>query len=82
MGRRENEGRLAIVAGSGNLPLYVAHAARARGDEPLIFAIKNESTADWSGYETVSLPIGDIAAFKRMAGEKNSPHARSGTSRP
>ena len=40
MDRRAGQGRLAIVAGSGKLPLYVAEAARANGDEPLIFPIR------------------------------------------
>lgn len=70
MDRRQAQGRLAIVAGSGNLPLNVADAARARGEEPFIVAIRNESSADWSGYEHVVLGIGDIAGFKRICSEK------------
>jgi UDP-2,3-diacylglucosamine hydrolase len=71
MDRREAHGRLAIVAGSGSLPLHVAEAARARGDDPVVFAIRNESTADWSDFENVVLGIGDIAGFKRISSEKN-----------
>ncbi|MDB5556747.1 MAG: hypothetical protein JWL86_6731, partial [Rhizobium sp.] len=70
MDRRENQGRLAIVAGSGSLPLHVAQAARSRADEPFIFAIKGESTADWTGFDHTGLGIGDIAGFKRVASEK------------
>jgi len=63
--RRGEKGRLAIVAGSGRLPVYVAEAARAIGEEPLIFPIDGESDSDWSNYEAVGLGIGDIAGFKR-----------------
>ena len=69
--RRDNEGRLAIVAGSGKLPLYVAEAARARGDEPLIIAIRGETTADWSGFNHVVLGIGDVTGFRRITDQKD-----------
>lgn len=67
MDRRGEKGRLVIVAGSGKLPVYVAEAARANGEEPLIIAIHGESDADWTGFESVGLSIGDIAGFKRVA---------------
>lgn len=67
MDRRARQGRLAIVAGSGKLPVYVADAARANGEEPLIFPIRGESDADWTGFETSDLGIGDIAGFKARA---------------
>jgi DUF1009 family protein len=68
--RRNVQGRLAIVAGSGRLPLYVAEAARSRDDEPYIFAIRGESTADWSTFDHTDLGIGDIAGLKRISAEK------------
>lgn len=67
MDRREGQGRLAIVAGSGKLPVHVAEAARAHGEEPLIFPLRGESDADWSGFETSGIGIGDIAGFKAKA---------------
>jgi hypothetical protein len=67
MGERGRQGRLAIVAGSGKLPLIVAEAARANGEEPLVFAIRGESDGDWSAFQHQSLGIGDIAGFKRVA---------------
>lgn len=67
MDRRGGQGRLAIVAGSGKLPVHVAEAARANGEEPLIFPIRGESTADWAGFEIFDLAIGDIAGFKDRA---------------
>lgn len=67
MVRHAGQGRLAIVAGSGRLPVHVAQAARANGEEPLIFAIRGEADSDWSGFETISLGIGDIAGFRRAA---------------
>ena len=65
--RRAGQGRLAIVAGSGKLPVHVAEAARAHGDEPLIFPLVGEADADWSGFEAFDIGIGDIAGFKSRA---------------
>jgi len=62
-------GRLAIIAGSGKLPLYVARAARERGEQPFIFALKDESTADWTGFDHAPISIGEIAAFKKRAAD-------------
>lgn len=67
MDRHAGQGRLAIIAGSGRLPVHVAEAARANGEEPLIFAIRGECDSDWSGFETINLGIGDIAGFKTAA---------------
>ncbi|MBL0372999.1 UDP-2,3-diacylglucosamine diphosphatase LpxI [Rhizobium sp. KVB221] len=64
-------GRLAIIAGSGKLPRYVAEAARARGDEPFIFALKGESTADWADFEHIIIGLGDIVLFRKMAADLN-----------
>lgn len=63
----EKNGRLAIIAGSGKLPLYVAEAARRGGENPYVFVLKGESDADWSGYEHVKIGLGEIAQFKRLA---------------
>jgi DUF1009 family protein len=62
-----DKGRLAIIAGSGKLPKYVADAASLAGERPFIFALQDESDGDWSGYDHVSIGLGDIARFKRMA---------------
>lgn len=67
MNRRVGQGRLAIVAGSGNLPVHVAEAARANGEEPLVFPLIGEANADWSGFETFEVGIGNIAGFKSRA---------------
>jgi UDP-2,3-diacylglucosamine hydrolase len=63
-GRDPQQGRLAIIAGGGLLPLYVARAANAAGENPFIIALKGESSADWSGFQSATLSIGD---FSRMA---------------
>lgn len=60
-------GRLAIIAGSGKLPFYVAEAARERGERPFIFALKGESSADWTGFDHEPISIGEIARFKKRA---------------
>lgn len=62
-----DKGRLAIIAGSGKLPHYVADAACLAGEKPFIFALQGESDCDWAAYDHVSIGLGDIARFKRMA---------------
>lgn len=69
MAQQAAHGRLAIIAGSGKLPLYVAQAARARGEQPYIFALKDESSADWTGFDHVRIGLGEIALFKKRANE-------------
>jgi DUF1009 family protein len=69
MNQQVGNGRLAIIAGSGKLPLYVAQAARDRGEQPFIFALKGESSSDWSGFDHTTISIGEIALFKKRAGE-------------
>lgn len=67
--RPETRDRLAIIAGGGQLPRYVADAARARGESPYIFALSNESGDDWSGFDHETISIGNyagiVAAFRR-----------------
>ncbi|WP_313665776.1 UDP-2,3-diacylglucosamine diphosphatase LpxI domain-containing protein [Shinella sp.] len=61
--------RLAIIAGGGLLPRYVAEAARARGETPYIFALRNEAGDDWSDFDHEIISIGNYAgigaAFRR-----------------
>lgn len=67
--RSETHDRLAIIAGGGLLPRYVADAARARGENPYILALSKESGEDWSGFDHETISIGDYvgiaAAFRR-----------------
>lgn len=69
MGQQVQRGRLAIIAGGGRLPLYVAEAARRQGESPFIFALKGESEVDWSGFDHQIIGIGEVAAFKRRSAE-------------
>jgi DUF1009 family protein len=55
--------RLAIIAGGGLLPRYVADAARARGENPYILALTDESADDWSGYDHQVISIGNYAGI-------------------
>ena len=57
------EGRLALIAGGGRLPFYVAEAARKAEDDPLIVALKNEADQDWSNFDSVSIGIADMQAI-------------------
>ena len=62
-------GRLAIIAGGGMLPRYLADAARARGENPYIVSLRHESGEDWSGYDHETFSIADHtgigAAFRK-----------------
>lgn len=53
-------GRLGIIAGSGMLPVYVADAARAAGEDPFIFPLKNEADQRWSGFDHAVISVGDM----------------------
>lgn len=59
-------GRLAIIAGRGLLPLYLAEAARAAGEDPLILALTNEADRPFPGFETVTVGVGDLAAIEAL----------------
>ena len=66
---QDNKGRLAIIAGSGFLPTYVAEAARQAGEDPVILALTNEADRDWSAFDHATLGVGNFAgleaAFRR-----------------
>jgi DUF1009 family protein len=58
------EGRLAIIAGRGQLPVYMAQAARQAGQDPLILALTNEADARFEGFEIVPVGVGDLAQIQ------------------
>lgn len=69
--RPDDQDRLAIIAGSGFLPLHVAEAAKLHGENPFIIALENEADRDWTSFENVSLGIGnfkDISAVIKARG--------------
>ncbi|MBR0555705.1 UDP-2,3-diacylglucosamine diphosphatase LpxI [Ciceribacter sp. L1K23] len=59
-------GRLAIIAGDGKLPLYVAQAARAGGENPFILPLRNEAAQDWHGFDSAVIGVGDMAGLARL----------------
>ncbi|MBP1849953.1 LpxI family protein [Rhizobium halophytocola] len=61
-----SSGRLAIIAGEGRLPHYVAQAARDSGENPLILTLKNEAGGDWSGFDAATIGVGDMAGLARL----------------
>jgi len=63
-GEPTTKGRLAIIAGSGLLPLYVAKAAREAGEDPFIILLKNEADHAWDGFDKASIGVGDMAGLK------------------
>ncbi|MBB3318590.1 hypothetical protein FHT77_004491 [Rhizobium sp. BK181] len=60
------KGRLAIIAGSGLLPSYVATAARQAGEDPFIIALKDEADRSWDGFDHAVIGVGDFAALSRI----------------
>ncbi|MDX3929681.1 MAG: LpxI family protein [Shinella sp.] len=61
--RADSKGRLAIIAGGGLLPLYVAEEARLHGEDPYILALANEADQDWSSFEHERVGVGDYAGL-------------------
>ncbi|MFB9951982.1 LpxI family protein [Rhizobium puerariae] len=64
------KGRLAIIAGNGFLPVHLAAAARAAGEDPFIIRLRNESDQDFGDFETAAASIADIVGFSRIFREK------------
>ncbi|WP_421361291.1 LpxI family protein [Agrobacterium rosae] len=62
----QGAGRLAIIAGSGFLPYYVAEAAQQSGEVPFIIRLKNEADLDWTKFESVSISVGDVSALGKL----------------
>lgn len=60
------KGRLAIVAGGGFLPLYVAEAARAAGEDPFILRLRNEADQQWQGFDSAVIGVGDMAGLSAL----------------
>jgi DUF1009 family protein len=60
------EGRLAIIAGGGLLPSYVAEAARSAGENPVIVILKDEGDRRWDGFDHATIGIGDFASLDRL----------------
>lgn len=57
--------RLGIIAAKGTLPLHLAQAARNKGEEPFIVALKGHCDHDFEGFETVCLAVGKVGAIAR-----------------
>lgn len=63
MSHGKDDGRLALIAGGGKLPLFVAEAARHAGETPFIVALRNEADQDWSGFDHEIIGIADMQAI-------------------
>ncbi|MGQ2968744.1 MAG: LpxI family protein [Allorhizobium sp.] len=59
-------GRLAIIAGSGKLPLFLAEAARDAGEDPIVLRLKNEADDLWQGFDTAVIGVGDMAGLSAL----------------
>jgi DUF1009 family protein len=59
--------QIAILAGSGDLPLLLAQAVRHAGHEPVIFPIAGEAdVADFAGFTAHEIRWGGIGGFLRL----------------
>jgi UDP-2,3-diacylglucosamine hydrolase len=63
-------GRLAIIAGRGLLPLHLAKAARAAGEDPFVIALSNEADHRFDGFETLSVSVGNLAEIEKAFRQK------------
>ena len=66
LGAQTGKGRLAIIAGSGFLPSYVAEAARGAGENPVVIALTNEADRDWSDFDHAVLGVGNFAGLEAV----------------
>lgn len=63
-------GRLAIIAAKGSQPRLLAHAARAAGEIPFIIGLNNQVDADFSDFEYLEIPVGQIGALLDSLAER------------
>jgi hypothetical protein len=59
-------GRLAIIAGSGKLPLFLAQAARDAGENPFVLRLKNEADDLWHDFDNAVIGVGDMAGLSAV----------------
>ncbi|MBT7220853.1 MAG: hypothetical protein HN871_07330, partial [Alphaproteobacteria bacterium] len=64
-------GRLAIIAAKGSQPRRLAQAASAAGDSPFIIGLSNQVDADFSDFEYLEMPVGQIGALLDSLTERN-----------
>lgn len=62
----QDAGRLAIIAGSGFLPFYVAQAALDAGETPFIIRLQNQADLDWSAFENACISVGDVSSLGKL----------------
>ena len=62
------QGRLAILAGAGGLPLHVACAARASGEDPFIIVLHAEADRGWGDFDNTAIGTGDFAGLEAILG--------------
>jgi DUF1009 family protein len=62
----EKGARLAIIAGSGLLPFYVASAARQAGENPFIIRLRDDEDLDWGEFESAVIGVGDLSGLDRL----------------
>lgn len=67
---KAQQGRLAIIAGRGRLPLYLAQAAKAVGEDPFIVSLKDEADHRFDGFESLVVGVGNLADIQTAFRQK------------
>lgn len=65
------QGRIAIIAGSGNLPEITANAIKAAGHEPLVIMIEGEAAPELQKFEHRKFPLADLASCLKFMKSQN-----------
>lgn len=65
-GGERASGRLAIIAGGGLLPHYLADAARRNGEDPLIIQLLDETAPEWRDFDVAHASVGDFAGMRAL----------------
>lgn len=67
--------RIAIVAGSGRLPIDLAENLAARGDRPFVAMTQGEASAALAAFDHEELPLEDFASLGAMLKRHGVTHA-------
>jgi UDP-2,3-diacylglucosamine hydrolase len=67
---KARQGRLAIIAGRGLLPLHLAQAAKAAGEDPFIVALEDEADHRFDQFETLLVGVGNLAEIEKTFRQK------------
>jgi DUF1009 family protein len=67
--------RIAIVAGSGRLPLDLAEALAARGQRPFVVVVRDEASSELASYDHEELTVENFAGLAPLLRRRGITHA-------